>query len=102
MRILDLSIIRYGRFYLGAEELQRRLKEELHYYHGFLAVNLLGFRGKEFWDYHKGRLEELGYSIMPFLLLKTAAIKALRYSLNPGHALRKLSKHLFVGREPVA
>jgi glycosyltransferase involved in cell wall biosynthesis len=84
----------YGPFYLGQEEYQRTLKEQLDGYHGFLAVNLIGSRGKEFWDYHKGRLEELGYPLKTSTLLLAGIGKVFREIVNPEQAFRKLRARL--------
>ncbi|MGA2515996.1 MAG: glycosyltransferase family 2 protein [Thermodesulfobacteriota bacterium] len=87
------DIIQYGPFYLTKQEFERKLKEDLNGYHGFLAVNMIRFRGKEFWDYHKGRLEELGHPVNFFELLRALVIKALRELLNPEQAIRKFRRH---------
>ena len=46
------DLLEYGPLYLEKEEFQRLLREQLDDYHRFLAVSMIGFRGKEFWDYH--------------------------------------------------
>lgn len=85
------DLIHYGPFYLNNEELGRRVSETLRDYHRFLGVNyIIGFRGSEFWNYHKSRLEELGYPLRRFVLLKAAMITVLREVLNPERAIRKL------------
>jgi glycosyltransferase involved in cell wall biosynthesis len=89
------DVIQYGPFYLSKEELELQLKKQLNDYHRVLAVNVIGFRGKEFWDYHKSRLEELGYPIRPSMLLKAGVIKVLREILNPEQAIRKFWRSFF-------
>ena len=54
---------------------------------------MIRFRGKEFWDYHKSRLEELGHPVRFFELLRALVIKVLRELLNPEQAVRKFRKH---------
>jgi glycosyltransferase involved in cell wall biosynthesis len=83
------DLMQYGPLYLGKEEQARLLEASLGGYHRFLAVNMFRFRGKEFWNYHKGRLEELGYPLRTRQLFRAAAVKALREILNPEQALRK-------------
>jgi glycosyltransferase involved in cell wall biosynthesis len=80
------DVIQYGPFYLDEDEYERVLHHNLHHYYGFLAVNLFKFRRKEFWDYHKSRLEELGYPIRTSTLIKTGMIKILKKILNPKKA----------------
>lgn len=90
------DVIQYGPFYLSKEEFERKLKEMLNGYYRFLAVNIIGFRGREFWDYHRSRLEELGYPIKPSLLLKAGIIKVLGEFVNPGQALKKIWRRFCV------
>ena len=71
-----------------------QLQEQLDEYHRFLAVNVARRRGKEFWDYHRGRLEESGYPIKRSRMLKMAAKTMLREILNPEQAIRKTWKRL--------
>jgi glycosyltransferase involved in cell wall biosynthesis len=84
----------YGPSYLSQEELARALKRQLANYHRFLAVNVIPFKGKDFWHYHKSALEELGYPLTLTMLLKAAAMTILREMLNPERALRKLWKRI--------
>jgi len=93
------DVICYGPFFLDREEQAKKLDETLKEYHRFLAVNYFGgFKGKEFWDYHKGRLAELGYPLTRLALLKAAVITVLKESVNPGQALAKLRRRAFRGR----
>ncbi|HYU45493.1 MAG TPA: glycosyltransferase family A protein [Terriglobales bacterium] len=93
----DLQL--YGSSYLSKQEMERQLNETLTGYRRFLAVNyFVGFRDKEFWDYHKGRLAELGYPLSHLTLLKAAVLTVLQESVNPGEAIGKLWRHLFPAR----
>jgi hypothetical protein len=90
------DLLQYGPSYLSKDELERQVGETLKFYHRFLAVNyFVGSKGKDFWDYHKGRLKELGYPLTPFALLKAGVLTVVRESVNPGQAIAKLWKHLF-------
>jgi glycosyltransferase involved in cell wall biosynthesis len=88
------DLIQYGHSYLSGEEYERRLKEVLDSYYGYLAVSKIAFRGKEFWAYHEGRLSELGYPLRHSTLLKAAVLKIVREMMNPGLAVRKMKKRL--------
>jgi len=68
----------YGPYYLSPKECECRLNAILNQYHEFLAVNIFRFRGKEFWDYHRNRLKELGYPIGFSRLLKAGMTKIIR------------------------
>jgi glycosyltransferase involved in cell wall biosynthesis len=92
------DLIEYGPQYLNREELDHQINEILRDYRRFLAVNwMIGSRGKEFWNYHKSRLQELGYPLTRFALLKAAKAKLLQEVLNPEQAFRKVWKRLFPG-----
>jgi hypothetical protein len=63
------DLLTYGHSYLNTQEYENLLREQLNGYYGFLAANSFRRRGKEFWDYHRGRLNELGFPItVPRLL----------------------------------
>jgi hypothetical protein len=90
------DLVEYGPFYLSKEELDRKVSEVLGQYHRFLAVNrFMGSRGKEFWSYHKARLQELGYPLTQFALLKAALTTVLQEVRNPEQAMRKVWKRSF-------
>ena len=91
------DLIQYGPLYLSKAELDRRLREQLAEYDGFLAVNVFRRRGKAFWDYHKGRLEELGYPVRLSRLLRAGATRVLRQVVNPEQAIRKCWRSVFAG-----
>jgi len=88
------DLIEYGPSCLSADELERRLKEEVDDYDRFLAVNIGRYRDKAFWDYHKSRRQELGYPIRPARVLKAGAAYLLRQMLNPERAVRKLTRRV--------
>ena len=87
------DLLEYGPVYLSEEELERKVNEQLEYYYGFLAVSIIQFKGKEFWDYHRSRLKELGHPLRTSRLLMTGLRKTAREILNPEQAGRKLRKH---------
>jgi glycosyltransferase involved in cell wall biosynthesis len=83
----------YGSFYLSKSELEDELTTFVNGYYRFLATSyFLGSKGNDFWDYHRGRLKELGYRLTPLVLLKAAVITVLKQSVNPGQMLGKLFK----------
>jgi glycosyltransferase involved in cell wall biosynthesis len=87
----DLQV--YGSFYLSKAELETQMRETLKDYHRFLAVNyFFTSRDKKFWDYHKGRLTELGYPLTRLALFKAAVRAILEESVNPGQAIKKLQE----------
>jgi glycosyltransferase involved in cell wall biosynthesis len=88
------DVVQYGPFYLSGEEFERKLKEILDDYYRFLAVSIIRFKDKEFWDYHKRRLGELGYPLRLSALAKAGTVKVLKEIVNPEQATRKFWKRV--------
>jgi glycosyltransferase involved in cell wall biosynthesis len=89
------DLLEYGPSYLTEAELDRRTKDTLRGYYRFLAVNyFVGSRGKEFWDFHRRSLEELGFAFSFPILLKMGFTAALREIANPGIAISRLRRRL--------
>ena len=89
------DLVEYGPLYLSQAELRRRLGEEIHGYHRFLAANLVQRRGREFWDYHRACLDELGHPMTRLRLARAAVTLLVRASLNPGDAIAKSWTRMF-------
>jgi glycosyltransferase involved in cell wall biosynthesis len=90
------DVITYGPLFLSKKELSEKLDDTLYRYHRYLALNyLVESRGKEFWDYHKNRLAELGYPLTRFALFKATVITVLREIVNPRAAIAKIRRYLF-------
>lgn len=88
------DLIRYGPLYLSPEEFKRLLKKQLNKYYQFLGVNIFGLRGREFWNYHRSRLGELGHPITIPKLLKGVSTKFVREVMNPGQAVGKTCRYV--------
>jgi glycosyltransferase involved in cell wall biosynthesis len=86
------DVIQYGPFYLSEQEFKRKLKATLDGYYQFLAVSAIRFKGKQFWDYHKNRLQELGHPIAFSKLVRAFFAKALREIVNPEQMIRKFAR----------
>lgn len=67
----------YGPSYLAADEQAKRLNTVLSKYYDFLAVNLLHRRGRFFWDYHRGRMKEVGVAFSWLSVATTLGQKVL-------------------------
>jgi glycosyltransferase involved in cell wall biosynthesis len=79
----------YGPSFLSEEELHRAVQQCLDDYHRFLAVNyFVKSQGKDFWNYHRGRLEELGHPLKFAQLGKAIFALALKGVLNPERAFK--------------
>jgi hypothetical protein len=83
----------YGPSYLSEKELHEAIEESLKDYNRFLAVNyFVKSQGDDFWNYHRGRLEELGHPLKRIKLVKAIMAVAFREALNPQHVIRKFRK----------
>ena len=90
MLVLLSDLLEYGPVYLSEEELERKVNERLESSYRFLAVSIIGFKGKEFWDYHRSRLKELGHPLRTSRLLNAGLRKIAREILNPEQATEEI------------
>jgi glycosyltransferase involved in cell wall biosynthesis len=87
-------LTKYGPVYLDNEEYEQCLATWMQRYYSFLGNSVFKRPGKEFWDYHKTEMENLGIPFNQVKLFK-AAVKDLHamfiYSLlHPKIAARKV------------
>ena len=71
------DLLHYGPLCLTKEEFDGAVRNTLNGYYGYLAVNALRFRGPEFWEYHRKRLGEMGFTITTWNLAKGFIRKGL-------------------------
>ena len=72
------DLLQYGPHYLSKEEFDCLLRKTLASYYEYLAFNMIKSRGKEFWEYHRNRLDELGFPITAWELVKAFLRKGLK------------------------
>jgi glycosyltransferase involved in cell wall biosynthesis len=84
------DLIQYGSLYLTNEELEKKLKLSIEGYYQFLAANLFKHRDREFWEYHKSRLQELGVSPTVVDQVKAVFAKTGQALLRPIQTVRKI------------
>lgn len=89
-------LLEYGPKYLTREELAARMEEKLHEYYGVLAAGVVNGRNRAYWQYHKRRLEMLGYSLFSSRLGKALCFKILDLVLNPKQTVGKVLRRLDV------
>lgn len=94
------DLLEYGRNYLTAEEIDRRLKEIIGNYYRFLAGSVFRRRDKAFWNYHKKRLDDLGHPFSNITLTKAVCVTLLDLKLldllllNPKQMVGKILRRL--------
>jgi len=74
-------LLKYGPVYLSNEEYRQKLVRRMNRYYVFLAKSAFEMREKEFWDYHKSELKELGLPLDRFKLFKAMLFQGL-YPVN--------------------
>jgi glycosyltransferase involved in cell wall biosynthesis len=80
----------YGGWYLTRQEREARIGELLNQYYDYLSVSAFKFKNKKFWDYHVGRLHDLGYRLDARKLSMGIAAKLLDLLLNPKQTVQML------------
>ena len=84
----------YGDWYLTRSEKEARIGELLDQYYAYLSVSAFKFKEKKFWEYHTGRLHDLGYRLDGKKLCKGIAAKFIDSILNPKGTIKTISKRV--------
>jgi glycosyltransferase involved in cell wall biosynthesis len=86
------QLIEFGPKFLSKEELKSQLHQNLHDYYWHLGWQVFKGRDREFWDFHRKKLESVGYPMSRLRLARYALWTGLYYLLDPktsaGKALR--------------
>ena len=77
------AIISHGKYYLSEEEFPAYLKHEEHQYFSFLGEAALQGRDSKFWEFHRGRLASINYSINFAFMFKWISLVLLDWVGNP-------------------
>jgi glycosyltransferase involved in cell wall biosynthesis len=80
----------YGPRYLSEEEFRQRSAEVLDQYYRGLGGALLKLKGRDFWDYQRARLSEMGHRLDWFRVGLAAFAEAGREARDPLTAIRKV------------
>ena len=88
----------YGEWYLTKQEREARIGELLNQYYTYLAASAFKFKGKTFWDYHIGRLKELGFQLDKRKLSASVASKSIDLLLNPKSTVQMVSGRMRLNR----
>lgn len=73
----------YGEWYLTKQEREARIGELLDQYYTYLGASAFKFKSRQFWNYHIGRLGELGFRVDGRKLSVSVVSKLLDLLLNP-------------------
>jgi glycosyltransferase involved in cell wall biosynthesis len=80
----------YGPTYLRSEEINDRREELLRELYRNFAVEAVNLRGKEYWNYHRRRLEAIGYPISNVRMAVAVCAKLADLVLNPKQTVEKV------------
>lgn len=82
----------YGPDFLSNDELQACLKTNISEYYRFLGRSVLLGRGKQFWDFHRGKLKDAGYEFNRGRVAWGTFATLLDAALRPKDVLRKMTE----------
>jgi hypothetical protein len=85
-------LLKFGPAVLSQDELNARLKHDLARYYEYLAASVFTLREKEFWVYHRAKMESLGYPLSLPRLFTAVCSKALDHLFNPKQTVEGLLK----------
>jgi glycosyltransferase involved in cell wall biosynthesis len=91
------ELVTYGGRYLTEAEREQRLRERLREYYGYLATQLYQRRGRQFWDYHRAKLAEVGLPLSRARLAAEGALYTLELLLNPLATTKRLAARVARG-----
>jgi len=94
------ELVTYGGRYLTESERQRRLRENLRDYYGYLATQIYQRRGRQFWGFHRAKLAGVGLPLSRARLAAHGALYTLELLLNPLATSRRLAARLARGAAP--
>jgi|SRR5579884_51000 len=87
------DLIKYGPLFLKPEEVEEHVQAHLQRYYEFLARSVVHRREKDFWDYHKTKLKELGHPLDRPRLIKGVVSLLIDHLLNPKRAIEGRFNH---------
>ncbi|MDR7554849.1 MAG: glycosyltransferase family 2 protein [Armatimonadota bacterium] len=79
----------YGPVYLTHDEYERLWRARVRAYYGFLGQNVLRRRSREFWTYHKERLDDLGLPLTASRVVAGLIREAVQVVLHPVREFRR-------------
>ena len=84
------DLIEYGPKYLTNNELKNRISARMNDYYDSLASGFVNFKDKEYWEYHKNRLYQLGLPFSYSKFYMHLCLKLMDLALNPKQSIKKL------------
>ena len=88
------DLLTYGPMLLSEAELAARVRHTLDNYYSFLARSVFRVRDKEFWQYHKQQLKEMGRPLSRARLLLRVGALMVDHALNPKRSVEMILANL--------
>jgi glycosyltransferase involved in cell wall biosynthesis len=87
-------LLKFGPAVSSQEELSARLKLYLTKYYDYLAVSVLMVREKEFWAFHRKKMESMGHPLSLTRLATAVCRKVMDYLFNPKRTVEGFLKKI--------
>ena len=87
------ALTKYGPIYLKEDEMKKQIQKCLREYYNYLGAQFTRRRNRGFWNFHRGKLAELGYPLSTARLAAHTATYALELLLNPKSTVEKARRH---------
>jgi glycosyltransferase involved in cell wall biosynthesis len=85
-------LLKFGPAVLSQDELSACLKDHLATYYQYLAGSVFAFKEKDFWTYHRAKMESAGHPLSLPRLFTAVCSKAIDCLLNPKRTIEGLLK----------
>lgn len=85
-----IVLVKYGPIYLTKAEYEQCFNQLMGRYYRFLGNSFIHRREKEFWNYHKSILENLGYPLSITRVIKAASLQLIDALFNPKQSIEKV------------
>jgi glycosyltransferase involved in cell wall biosynthesis len=89
-----LVLVNYGAKYLSDQEMKGQIREQLRRYYRYLGEQVYRRRGRDFWNFHRAKLADLGYPLSRARLAASAVSYALDLVLNPKDTAERAARGL--------
>jgi glycosyltransferase involved in cell wall biosynthesis len=84
-------LTKYGHIYLDSAEYESFLKKHMKAYYTFLGQSMFRRRGKEFLDYHKNGIRDLGHSFSRIKLFEVKFLEVTDALFNPKKTFERIT-----------
>jgi glycosyltransferase involved in cell wall biosynthesis len=89
-----IILLKYGPIYLNDAEYNSCLKEHIKDYYAFLAESIIYRRERQFLDYHKNSLRDIGYPFSWAKLSEALLLEVIDILFNPKKSLERVARKI--------